>query len=239
MEDLLRDAGERIHRLGEAMALPRVAAWANLATAAPVAGVDGQPMPSQFRFTDKAQDYWREPDLALRNAVVAMVRCLAEPFFYDGERIGGWRPLDVDQALLDRMKRRDYGVRNAIVAPVHLPRGVIGAVVWATGDPGLEVGAVFQKHAAEAQIEALRFLTLCDARSGGSRPVGDVHLTRREIQCLKLMAAGKTDGEVAAILGLATPTVRFHLKNAGTKLGREGRLRIVRAAGALGYIGEA
>lgn len=238
MDDLLREAGARIHRLGETMGLPRVAAWANLATAAPVAGVDGQPMPAQFRFTEKGVDYWREPDLALRNAVVAIVRVLGEPFFYDGTRIAGWRPLDVDQALLDRMERRDYGVRNAIVAPIHLPHGIIGAVVWATGEPSLNVARVFDRHAAEAQIEALRFIALCDERSAGHRRVVDARLTRREIQCLKLMAAGKTDSEVGAILGLAVPTVRFHLKNAGAKLGRDGRLRIVRAAGALGYIGE-
>jgi DNA-binding CsgD family transcriptional regulator len=38
------------------------------------------------------------------------------------------------------------------------------------------------------------------------------------------------------ILDVAIPTVRFHLKKAGDKLGESGRMRIVHHATALGFI---
>jgi DNA-binding CsgD family transcriptional regulator len=37
-------------------------------------------------------------------------------------------------------------------------------------------------------------------------------------------------------LSLAIPTVRFHLKKAGEKLGESGRLRAVQHAAALGFV---
>lgn len=41
---------------------------------------------------------------------------------------------------------------------------------------------------------------------------------------------------VGTILDLSIPTVRFHLKKAGDKLGGNGRLRIVHHAAALGFV---
>lgn len=62
-------------------------------------------------------------------------------------------------------------------------------------------------------------------------------LTRREIQCLKWAALGKTDSEIANIVGIAVPTIRFHLTNAGKKLGVDGREQAVSAATDLGFVG--
>ncbi|HET7605766.1 MAG TPA: LuxR family transcriptional regulator [Sphingomicrobium sp.] len=39
-------------------------------------------------------------------------------------------------------------------------------------------------------------------------------LSRREVQCLRLVAIGKTDGEIATILGLGTETARQYVKRA-------------------------
>jgi LuxR family quorum-sensing system transcriptional regulator CciR len=40
------------------------------------------------------------------------------------------------------------------------------------------------------------------------------HLSRRELQCLRLAAAGKTDFEIALILGIAHETARHYVKRA-------------------------
>jgi LuxR family quorum-sensing system transcriptional regulator CciR len=40
------------------------------------------------------------------------------------------------------------------------------------------------------------------------------HLSRREVQCLRLVAAGKTDWEIAVILGISVETARQYLKHA-------------------------
>jgi LuxR family quorum-sensing system transcriptional regulator CciR len=39
-------------------------------------------------------------------------------------------------------------------------------------------------------------------------------LSRRELQCLRLVAAGKTDWEIGRILGIATETARQYVKHA-------------------------
>ena len=40
------------------------------------------------------------------------------------------------------------------------------------------------------------------------------HLSRRELECLRLVAAGKTDWEIAAILGLSVETAHHYVKSA-------------------------
>ena len=78
--------------------------------------------------------------------------------------------------------------------------------------------------------------TYQEARSLG--PQGPaVYLTRREIQCLKWAAAGKTDSEIATIIDISLPTVRFHITNGAKKLGVAGKARAIQRATTLGYIG--
>jgi LuxR family quorum sensing-dependent transcriptional regulator len=52
-------------------------------------------------------------------------------------------------------------------------------------------------------------------------------LTRRERDCLAFVADGHTDVEVADLLGISEPTVRFHLNNARRKLGAVNRAQAV------------
>jgi DNA-binding CsgD family transcriptional regulator len=52
-------------------------------------------------------------------------------------------------------------------------------------------------------------------------------LTPREAQIIELVAAGSTNGDIAARLGLALGTVKKHLENVYTKLGVHGRAQVV------------
>ena len=54
-----------------------------------------------------------------------------------------------------------------------------------------------------------------------------MHLTVRERDALTWVAAGKSDWEIAAILGLSQTTVRFHVDNARKKLGAVNRAQVV------------
>ena len=56
---------------------------------------------------------------------------------------------------------------------------------------------------------------------------GDVRLTARERDALSCGAEGKSDWEIAAILGLSETTVRFHVDNARRKLGAVNRAQAV------------
>jgi DNA-binding CsgD family transcriptional regulator len=109
--------------------------------------------------------------------------------------------------------------------------------VWATGDAQVDVSAVFRERAEQMFLLSLKFLSAYrDARQPPA-PGEAVEFTRREIQCLKWAAAGKTDSEIATIMKVSVPTIRFHLTNASRKLGVSGRSQTIRLATTLGYIG--
>jgi DNA-binding CsgD family transcriptional regulator len=221
---------------GKAIGLPLIATCADISSARPVTFKNGTPVPSLFEFARDAREYWLQGDLALQNAIVTITRWTAEPFYYDHGVIGGWNQKRIAPELLQQTTGTNLSICASIVAPIHLPGSVIGAVVWATDQQGFDVRAAFEQHAADLHVMALRFISACHVAAHGEPNIRFYRFTRREIQCLKLAAAGKTDEEIGTILALSIPTVRFHLKKAGEKLGESGRLRTVQHATALGFV---
>ncbi len=63
-----------------------------------------------------------------------------------------------------------------------------------------------------------------------------VPLTPRETEILKWAADGKTSSDVSEILAIAESTVRFHTKNAISKLGARNRTAAVARAAVLGLL---
>ena len=127
---------------------------------------------------------------------------------------------------------------NTDIAPIHSPMGVIGAIVWATDDSSADISSIFKAHGARLYLLALRFLSAYRDAALPAAATELVEFTRREAQCLKWAAAGKTDAEIATIMGVSAPTVRFHMTNASRKLGVSGRSQTIRLATTLGYIGQ-
>jgi DNA-binding CsgD family transcriptional regulator len=164
----------------------------------------------------------------------------AEPFYFHDGRLHSWRTVRALEDINAHHDPQDYaghGIGGAIAAPIHSPLGAIGAVVWATGDADHAVPAVFQKHSEALHILALKFISAYRDAVQPHLPAETVEFTRREIQCLKWAAAGKTDAEIATIMGVSVPTIRFHMTNASRKLGVSGRSQTIRLATNLGYIG--
>jgi LuxR family transcriptional regulator, quorum-sensing system regulator SdiA len=237
LEQWIIDAVQEITARGRALGLPLIATCANISSTRPVTVRGNTPVAALFDHPQDAREYWLQADLALQNTLVTIFRWTAEPFYYDNGEIGGWRPFSVSPEFERQARRAKLGIRCCIVAPIHLPGGVIGAVGWGTDRPDVDVRQIFEQHAATLHVLALRFVSACNTAMYGEPQIRSYPLTRREVQCVKLAAAGKTDEEIATILDLATPTVRFHLKRAGEKLGESGRVRIVHHAAALGFIG--
>ncbi|ODT74273.1 MAG: hypothetical protein ABS76_37420 [Pelagibacterium sp. SCN 64-44] len=52
-------------------------------------------------------------------------------------------------------------------------------------------------------------------------------LTRRETECLKWVAAGRSDPQIGMILGLSSNTIHAHVEAAKTKLGANSRAQLV------------
>jgi len=62
------------------------------------------------------------------------------------------------------------------------------------------------------------------------------HLTAREVEVLRAVALGKSNKQIAPMLGIAESSVKAHLKNIHKKLGVRTRLEAVRRGEELGLI---
>jgi DNA-binding CsgD family transcriptional regulator len=114
---------------------------------------------------------------------------------------------------------------------------VIAAVVWASAEADVDARSAFEARAPELHALALKFMASYADAIAVDTAEAPARLTRREIQCLKWAAAGKTGAEMAQIVHISLPTVRFHLANATRKLGVFGLSQAVHRATTLGYIG--
>jgi DNA-binding NarL/FixJ family response regulator len=65
---------------------------------------------------------------------------------------------------------------------------------------------------------------------------GALHLTRREVQILQLVAEGRTNAEIARTLWVAPRTVKFHLSNIYRKLDVANRMEASRWAARHGLL---
>jgi DNA-binding CsgD family transcriptional regulator len=63
--------------------------------------------------------------------------------------------------------------------------------------------------------------------NAGTSTAGTTTLTRRELECLSWVSRGKTDHDIAGLVGVAPRTVRFHVDNAKTKLNVGSRVQAV------------
>ncbi len=67
-------------------------------------------------------------------------------------------------------------------------------------------------------------------------PTAGTPLTAREAQVLRLVAAGKTNPQIAKALGTVPDTVRSHMQRISAKLGVSGRAAVVSAGYEHGWL---
>ena len=136
----------------------------------------------------------------------------------------------LQQRLLDRAGHAGLG--EGYTVPLHVPgeRAASCSFVMAPGmplAPSVLLAAELLAH--------LAFSAVHDLLAGPRRHVP--HLSRREEQCVALMAQGKTDWEIGVILGLAEETVTKYLKTARARFGVARRTQLAIAAVCHGTIG--
>ena len=191
-----------------------------------------------FKWFDPKLHYWNDRTFAPpRSGFIQASRICAEPFLFDGTKLKSWRPNQALDAFNANADYDAFGVASAIIRPCYMPFGVIGTLVWATNETVADIDAVFSTHAGEMHPLSLHFLSRYRENAAHAKLPEIVELTRREIQCPKWAALGKTDSEIAEIVGISVPTVRFHLTNSGHKMGVVGRAHAVRVATNPGYVG--
>jgi DNA-binding CsgD family transcriptional regulator len=220
----------------------RILAWHDLATLEPMVDADGQPLDSGAFGWDEAElAAWRNFDRALRSPLLRAARVAGEPVWINRHGIhASLRDRALEQVTLDDFEEfSPFGA--AIVVPVHLPFGQIGAAILVSNDPGrTNLAAEFARVEETLAPAIARFVAGYVAVSRDERYLpADSLLTSREIECLSWVAHGKTDFEISIILGCSHAGVRYHVTRACAKLGAVNRAQSVFRACQLGYLGPA
>jgi DNA-binding CsgD family transcriptional regulator len=132
---------------------------------------------------------------------------------------------------------REWGWKNGFVIPVHGPHGYFAYVSIASPERDLDLGI---ENRARLQMLAVLAHDRCSTLSLAERP--DVasdssgKLSERELECMRWVAAGKTDWEIATILVISSSTARFHIENARRKLDASTRAQAVAILFARGLL---
>lgn len=140
-----------------------------------------------------------------------------------------------ERAVLKKCQRFT-GVRGGISVPVHSCGGGLGYVVFVCERPINELLDMRESVDNELLGAAHRLHAKFRIAVPTTNQVG-VTLTRREVECLRLSAEGKTLEEIAQLINLSYSTIRFHLRRAGDKLGALDRVHAVAKASYLGLLG--
>lgn len=122
-----------------------------------------------------------------------------------------------------------YGIRSGVTLPIHGASGELGILCFVSdrrpdqhfhneANRNLPELCCFRDFILES---SLKFLKL---PHDSEQPVS---VTRRELECLKWCAAGKSSWEIAKILRCAEPTVNFHFNNIRRKFNTNSRQQAV------------
>lgn len=127
-----------------------------------------------------------------------------------------------------------YGIADGLTVPRHLPGRLSGSCSFVVGsDTALRITtAAAAEYLGGRAIEAGRKILEV------SLPTAGMQLTPRQCECILWAARGKTDWEIAAILGISAQTVVQHLKDARQRYGVQRRSSLIMHAlfdGAIDY----
>lgn len=124
------------------------------------------------------------------------------------------------RSILRRSRR--FGLGGGLTVPANVPGEPSASCSFAV-KTGVDIPA-----ARLACAELIGAHALCAARRLRTAAApGPPHLSRRERQCLRLLALGKTDWEIAKILGLSPHTAHQYVKRARAAYDAVGRTQLV------------
>ena len=117
----------------------------------------------------------------------------------------------------------EWGWTDGFSVPIHGPGGYFGLVTMAGKEQPMP-------PALRGELHQLAFLTheRCRALTGLAPVIDSPEvLTHRELECIRWVVAGKTDADIAGLLGVSQTTVRTHIDQARRKLGARSRAQAV------------
>ncbi len=235
----VRRAAESLHELSMSVAGMRVAPAHDIADKRTPVDSEGNILARDV-FGWEASDavWWRNSRIALDSPLTSACRFESEPFWVNAQ---GFRTRQrnpyLDAIGINNFENRAM-TRAAIVAPVHLPFGQIGAVSFNPLDrERLDLSEEYVVYGDWFGLLSRTFISSFVHAMGSIQrlPPGS-RLSKREVECLRWAAIGKTDLEISMIMSRSRATVRFHIHNASVKLDAVNRSQTVFKAAQLGYI---
>ena len=234
----IRPAAEALHQIALEQGM-RVAPAHDIADKRTPVDMEGNILADVvFGWSDHERVWRRNSKLALDSPLTSACRFESQPFWLNAD---GFRTLEKNSYLesidLGNFENRAL-TKAAIVVPVHLPFGQIGAVSFNPLDKEKTdlteefalLGDAFGLYARTFIATYVQVMGAHQALPPASR------LSKREVECLRWAAIGKTDMEISMIMSRSRATVRFHIHNAATKLDAVNRSQTVFKAAQLGYI---
>ena len=191
-----------------------------------------------FGWNEETKVWWRNSRIALDSPITTACRFESEPFWVNAEGFRTRQPnAYLDAIAINNFESRAM-TRAAIVVPVHLPFGQIGAVSFNPLDAErTDLEADFLAYGDALGIYSRTFIGTYVHVMGSVQALPPAtRLSKREVECLRWAAIGKTDLEISMIMSRSRATVRFHIHNASLKLNAVNRSQTVFKAAQLGYI---
>lgn len=188
-----------------------------------------------FLVSNYAQE-WRDKYDANKLAYVdpTVSHCLASslPIVWEPDAFAG----PAQRALYE--EACTYGIRSGVTFPIHGPGGEFGVLSFAS-DAKADSKFKREVEAVMPSLALVRDYAFASAlRLATPAPTAEVapRLTRRELEVLKWVMAGKSSWEISRITSCSEATVNFHMANVRQKFNVNTRQQAVVKAIALGLL---
>ncbi len=234
----IRPAAKALHKIAMDLGYRAAPAHDIADKRTPVDG-DGKVLAIEvFGWGDDERVWWRNSRIALDSPLTTACRFEGQPFWANAQGFHTRDPNAYLQSIDIANFEQRAMTRACIAVPVHLPFGQIGAVSFNPLDKErTDLSEDFLKLSDALGLYARTFIATYVQVMGSTQALPpESRLSKREVECLRWAAIGKTDLEISMIMSRSRATVRFHIHNAATKLNAVNRSQTVFKAAQLGYI---
>lgn len=235
----IRRAAVNLARIAQERGM-QIAVCDDISSKKPMVDAEGTILNAEiFRWLDGGARWWEDHRLALHSPLPRACRYESEAFWVNARGFNTrWRNHYLDEIDLTDFERRAL-CKAAIVIPVHLPFGQISASTFTSMDRDREdLSREFAEYGAMFAMVTRCFVAgYVQVNRTRRRIPSDCVLSKREVECLRWAAMGKTDKEISMILDRSHATIRYHIHRASEKLDSVNRAQTIFKAGQLGYLG--
>jgi len=185
----------------------------------------------QSNYSAEWRDHYDAERLAYVDPTVGHCLTSTLPFVWEPETFS----TDEGRALYE--EACGYGIRTGVTLPIHGPNGEVGMLSLASDAPP---GDKFTRQVEHTMgsLTLVRDYAFASSvpfsQQGGGEAVP--RLTRRELEVLNWVMAGKSSWEISMITRCSEATVNFHLANVRQKFNVNTRQQAVVKAIALGLL---